>query len=477
MVKTKIIATIGPACDSQEMIEEMIKAGVSIFRFNTKHNNLEWHAKRIERVRKVSHKLNMPIAILVVLQGPELRIGTFKNGQIELATDEIVSFVDKKRSDGKKNIVIEKLAAIKGLKPGSIVYLDDGFLETEVIKVSCQGKKITAKVIEGGILKNNKGVNFPSVSLDLPSLVKKDLEFISMPARQDIDFFSYSFVRNKEDILELRKILKKEGLKAKIIAKIETRQAIDNFEEILKETDAVMIARGDLAIEVSSEKVPFYQKMIIQRCREEVKPVIVATQMLESMIEKSRPTRAEVTDVANAVYDTADALMLSGETASGRFPLKTIREMRKIIEFIEKKRKTPKINFKPTCLSEMVVYSAYKMIENKFLDEVLEKLKIRSFVVFTDTGKTAEFLSRLRPSIPVLAITNDQRVRDKLCLVHGVIPLCHKFPKGQIRSIKYGLIYLKTKGFLKRGDRIISIYGRQWGVPGGTNTIRVEKIG
>ncbi|MBL7159398.1 pyruvate kinase [Candidatus Microgenomates bacterium] len=477
MIKTKIIATIGPACDSQQMIERMIKASVSVFRFNTKHNTLKWHAHRIERVRQASRKLDIPVVIMIVLQGPELRIGAFKNGQIRLDKNEIIDFVNREKSSSKKNIVIEQLAAIKGLKPGSFIYLDDGFLEARVLEVSHQGRIVTAKIVEGGILKDNKGVNFPNTNLDLPSLVKKDLEFISMPARRDIDFFSYSFVRNREDILELRKIIKQQGLSAKIVAKIENRKSIDNFEEILKEADAIMIARGDLGIEISPEEVPFYQKMIIKRCREEAKPVIVATQMLESMTKKPRPTRAEVTDVANAVYDAADALMLSNETSIGRFPLKAIKMMKKIIEFTEKKRETPSIRFKPKSLSEMIAFSAHKIIEGQLFEEFLEKINITNFVVFTDTGTTVRFLSRLRPSIPILVITDDKWVRDQLCLSYGVIPFFHKFPKGSIRSTKYGLLHLKKKGVLQKGDRVITIYGKQWGVSGETNTIRVEEVG
>lgn len=472
MTKTKIIATIGPACDSQEMIEGMIKAGVSVFRFNTKHNTLKWHSERMARVKKASQKLGVPVAILLVLRGPELRIGTFKDGQIELREDEIVNFVSEEKNNGKKNIVVDQLALIKGLKPGNTIYLDDGFLETKVIKVLPENREVIAKVIEGGVLKSNKGINFPNTNLNLPSLVKRDLEFLSMPAKKDIDFLSYSFVRNKKDILKLREIIKKEGLKAKIIAKIETKQAVDNFEEIVKEADAIMVARGDLGIEIPLEKVPLYQKMIIKRCREEAKPVIVATQMLESMIKKPRPTRAEVTDVANAVYEATDALMLSAESASGCFPLKAIETMRRIAGFIESKREIPKINFNIRSLTEAITLSAYRIMTSQYIT----KMKIKSFVVFTDTGATARFLSRLRPTTPILAITDDQKVRDQLCLSYGVIPFYRKFPQGQIRSTKYALKYLKKKGVLKKGEQTILIYGKHWGIPGGTNTIRVEEV-
>jgi len=303
-------------------------------------------------------------------------------------------------------------------------------------------------------------------------LVKKDLEFISMANKKDIDFFSYSFVRNKEDVLALRKILKKQGLKAKIVAKIETKQAIDNFEEIVKETDAVMIARGDLGVEISLEQVPFYQKIIVNRCREEAKPVIVATQMLESMIQKPRPTRAEVNDVANAIYEGTDAVMLSAESASGRFPLEAVKTMKKIMAFIEPRSKTPKIKLVVHNLTEAMTLSASKILTSQYIAE----MKVKSFVVFTDTGATPRFLSRLRPTTPIVAITNNKQTRDQLCLSYGVIPFYHKFPQGKIRSTKYALEFLKKKGNLKKGERVVLIYGKQWGTSGGTNTIRVEEV-
>ena len=477
MARTKIIATIGPSCDSPAMIKEMIQEGVSVFRFNTKHNSLAWHSERLNRVRKASRKLGIPVAVSVEIRGPELRVGTFEKGQIKLKKNEVVNFLDKEINDGKKNIVVDQLTAIKGLMPGNTIYMDDGYLETEVIEVLSQGKKVTAKVVEGGILKNNKGINFPMAALNSPSLVKRDLDFISMPSKKDIDFFSFSFVRNKKDVLKLRKIIRKEKLKAKIIAKIETKQALDNFEEILEEADAIMVARGDLGIEIPLEQVPFYQKMIIKRCREKSKPVIVATQMLESMIKKPRPTRAEVTDVANAVYDSADALMLSGESACGKFPLKSVKTMRRIIEFIEDKCECPPISFQFSNLSEVIAYSAYKMIVGNFEKKLLKEQKIKSFVVFTDRGVTAKFLSRLRPSIPILAISDNRQARDQLCLSYGVIPFYQKFPSGKITSTKYGLLCLKKKGVIKKGDQVIVTYGKQWGTPGQTNTIRVEKIG
>ncbi len=478
MIKTKTIATLGPACDSEKMIAEMIRAGVSIFRFNTKHGTLEWHGDRIDRVRKVAKRLAKPVAILVDLKGPELRVGGFE-GQIRLVKGKLISFTETGKEDDKENITVEGLSSIKGLKPDHTIYLDDGYLETKVVEISKDRKKVVTKVVEGGLLKSNKGINFPATDLDLPSLIKRDLEFISMPAKRDIDFFGYSFVRNRKDMLELKNAIRKQGLNAQIIAKIETKQAITNFEEIIEEADGVMVARGDLGIEAPLEKVPYYQKIIIKRCRELAKPVIVATQMLESMIQKPRPTRAEVADVANAVYDAADCTMLSAESASGRFPLKAVQIMRRIIGFIEKHREAPKIEFEPHDLSEVMTFSAYKIAQNKHSLHFLKQLKLKCFVVFTDTGKTARYLARLRPPIPIIALTQEKTTRDQLCLAYGVRPVYYRFPqnKATIRSTKTALMFLKKKRLLKKGDRVVTIYGRQWGVSGQTNTIRLEEIG
>jgi pyruvate kinase len=476
MILTKTIVTLGPASESEELIRAMIKTGISIFRFNTKHGDLKWHGERVERVRKIAKELGTPVAILVDLRGPELRVGTFAGGKIKLAKGEEINFVHKPSDCKGKCILIEELPLIKGLKPGNRIYLDDGYLETQVTKVSKDGCCATAQVIEGGFLKNNKGINFPAVDVDLPSLIKKDLEFISMPAKKDIDYFGYSFVRNRQDVLELKKAIKKQGLQAKIVAKIETQQALDNFEEILQEADAIMIARGDLGIEIPLEQVPYYQKMIVKKCREAAKPVIVATQMLESMIEKPRPTRAEAADVANAVYDATDSTMLSGETAGGCFPLQAVRTMRNILGFIEQKTEPRRINFEPQNLSELITFSAFKLINNKHQGDFVDKLDIKAFVVFTDTGATARYLSRLRPAVPIYAVTQTKEVQDQLCLSYGIQPWVFKFPQGEIRSTKLALNFLKEKKVLVKKDKVIVIYGKHWGVPGETNTIRVEEI-
>lgn len=475
--KTKIVATLGPASDSQKTIQEMIEAGADVFRFNTKHSDPQWHAERIDRVREVAKKMGISVAILVDLKGPEIRVGQFSGGGMDLEAGEEIYLVSKQQKSLKaKQIEIEELKVVNNLEAGQSVYLDDGFLELRLEKITSQrGERlIKTTVVEGGFLKDKKSINFPGAQIDIPSLIKQDLEFLSMSAKKDVDFVAYSFVRNKTDIEKLREVLKKEGLQTGVISKIESQQAIDNFEEILEASDGIMVARGDLGVELPLEKVPFYQKMMVKRCREEAKPVIVATQMLESMIERPRPTRAEVSDVANAVYDATDAIMLSGETAGGKYPVKSVAVMTQISRFIESKRAISKIEYSGQSLNEVVTYSAYRMMESKFLED----MGIRAFVVFTSTGATPRFLSRFRPKLPIYAVTDQKSTRDQLNLSYGVKAVYRPFPQGhkEMRLTQSALECLRDQQVLKKGDQIVLIYGKHWGQPGESNTIRIEKI-
>lgn len=467
--KTKIVATIGPACDSEEMLEKMILAGVSVFRFNMKHGDQKWHSDRIMRLRKVSQRIKIPVATLMDLQGPEIRIGDFKEGKIELKRGERVYFAVGPLTQ-KKTIVINNLKVLEKIKPGQKILIADGFFEFKALKN--ENNQILAEVIEGGILGGKKNVTLPGLKIELPTLVERDLTNISLAAKEDIDFFALSFVRNKEDILTLRKIIKEKKLDAQIIAKIEQQEALENFEEILSASDGIMVARGDLGVQLPMEKVPYYQKLIIQRCRDVAKPVIVATQMLESMIENPRPTRAEVNDVANAIYDSTDAIMLSAESAAGKYPVKAVETMVRIASFIEEK-----INIEEEIIIRdqvaAIVYSAYNLINQYLIDDP----SLKGICIFTETGKTARLMSRLRPNLPIYTFTQSEKVRDQLCLSWGVTPFFIKEKKGPFSKIRReALLLLKDKGFIKRGDKVVMIYGSHFGVPGQTNTIRVENI-
>lgn len=466
--KTKIVATVGPACDSQEILEKMILAGVSVFRFNTKHGTHQWHNERMMRVKKASLKVNKPVAILMDLQGPELRIGNLKGDKLELKKGEKVYFSPKEYLN-KKTIIFDYPKILKRIQVNQKIFLADGLFELRVIKN--EGGNILAEVLEGGTLYSKKNITLPGVNLDLPTLIKRDLENISLAAKNDVDFIALSFVRNKEDIEILRRVLKENNLEAKIIAKIELQEAIKNFEEILLASDGVMVARGDLGVQIPIEKVPFYQKLIIQRCRDVGKPVITATQMLESMIKNPRPTRAEVNDIANTVYDGTDAIMLSAESATGNYPLRAVEVMTKIASFIEEKREASFNNFIGEDQTAAIVLSAYNLINSFFKNDPLFK----GFCVFTETGRTVRYLSRLRPSYPIYAFSQSEKVRDQLCLSWGVTPFFIK--KKNINSgipQKEAVFILKERGLIKKGEKIIMIYGSHWGVPGKTNTLKIE---
>jgi len=472
MRKTKIIATLGPASDSKQKIEQLIKAGVSVFRFNTKHNSLLWHQERMERVREIAEKLDKRVGIMMVLRGPELRVGKCEGGKVALHKGETIILTSCCTADEKcKEVSVPELKTVQGVQKGDCVYLNDGFLELKISKIINKGR-MEAEVVMGGDLKSHKSINFPGAKIDLPSLIKRDLEFLSIPNKKDIDFLSYSFVRNRKDILKLKEIMKKEGVTAKIIAKIETQQAIDNFEEILDETDAVMIARGDLGVEIPMEKLPFWQKKIVKSCRQKTKPVIVATQMLESMTKNPRPTRAEISDVANAVYDRTDCVMLSGETAMGDFPVQAVRTMSRIAEFIEGKLEKDNFELRAEKMNQVIAQAAFKIATSQYA----ESGAIKKIVILTDTGETARLISSLRPGLEIIALSSNQKVVEQLSLSYGVSAYFFNFPKGKVSSVKQVLKFLKQKKLVKRKEKVILTHGSEWRRPGKTNTLRIQEI-
>lgn len=471
MPKTKIIATIGPASESEEMITALVKAGVSGFRFNLKHNDLEWHKMRIQKVKKVAQDLRRPVAIIMDIQGPEVRVGYLPGKKVILKKGERIFLAHAYQQSRKKIITIDSQPLLKALKKGNRILLDDGHLILKVL--GRKDGKINARVIQGGVLEERKGVNFPEVKVRLPTLSKADLEALSMGAKIGVDYVALSFVRAREDILFLKKEIKKRHLSAGVIAKIETRSAIEDFKEIIKVADGVMVARGDLAIELTFEQVPHFQKEIIRTARSLGRPVIVATQMLESMIKAPQPTRAEVSDVANAVYDSADTMMLSAETASGEYPLEAVRQMNSIASFIESKRPSEKMKIKETeDITEAMVMAACQLAQSDYA----KYEKVRSFVVLTDTGRTARLLSRYRAKLAILAVTNDKTVRNQLSLCFGVVPFYLSFPEGTLHSVRKVIKFLKKRRLLKRGEKVILIHGETWGTIGRTNTVKVQEV-
>jgi pyruvate kinase len=469
MRKTKIVATIGPVCDSEEKLVEMIEAGVNVFRFNMKHNVIEWHSERMERVERLCEKLDRRVAILMDLQGPEVRIEEVPENMGNLEPGDRFWLVKPGVKDG---VSVDHPEVFDHLEVGGIVFADDGFLEFKVVKT--ESDRAQLEVVEGGVIKPRKTLNFPGASLDFPVLIERDLEQLSLAAKHHVDYVALSFVRTAEDIAVLRRELTRAELDCGIIAKIEHPDAVANFEEILAESDGIMVARGDLGIEFNMEEVPALQKMIIKRSREAGAPVIVATQMLESMIENPRPTRAEVSDVANAVYDRADAVMLSGETATGKYPVRAVATMATILRRTEEALEPEMVSlaYRNGGQTGAVVEAARRLVTAGWEG----KKPVSQYVVLTETGRTARLLSRLRPQLPVLALSSDKKTLDRLCLSWAVQSVEHAFHKDALMEVKGVIEALKEKGLVASGETVVMVYGETWGTPGLTSVVRVQEV-
>lgn len=412
--RTKIVATIGPASSSPEIIKEMVRAGMNVARLNFSHGSYEEHALMVSLLREVSQELDTPITLLQDLQGPKIRVGKLADGEMLLVEGESLTLVPLAEFDNQPQTVgIDYADVAEEAITGTQVLLDDGLLELTVDKVV--GNAVVCTVVEGGILKNRKGVNLPSLTLKLPSMTEKDIKDLEFGLSQGIDWVSLSFVRRGEDIRTLKHFLSQRGASdVPVIAKIEKPQAIRNLEEIVRECDGLMVARGDLGVEMSPERVPMLQKQIIRLCNLQSIPVITATQMLDSMIRNPRPTRAEASDVANAILDGTDAVMLSGESAVGDYPVKAVEMLAKIAKDVEKDAQfvnsPPSENDETHALSEAL----------NAIDQILD---LRCIVTFTTSGYTAILASKERPSVPVVAITPSFKVYHRLNLIWGVIPL------------------------------------------------------
>ncbi len=471
MKLTKIIATIGPSCDTAEMIEKMIEEGVDVFRFNFKHADIFWHEERIKRVNQVAKKLKVHIGILLDLQGPEIRVN-LPVDQIKVEEGKLYPFGDiifKKKIDG---ISISHPQLISSLKGGEKVLIEDGYFEFEVVK---KGDQYFLLSYQDGIIKNKKNFNILGVELPFESLVEKDLQGLRLAVRNEVDFIALSFVRSFEDILTLRKEMKKINLTAKIIAKIETETAIRNIDKIIEVADGIMVARGDLGIQLPIEEVPYYQKIMIEKARKNNKFVITATQMLQSMIVSKMPTRAEISDIANACYDKTDAVMLSGETANGKYPLETVKVMRRVIDFNEKKFNFYDIfKFDAKEKEEIIAKSAVNLLSLE--DQLKDDERVEAIIVFTETGRTARLLSANRPNIPIIAFVPEKSIADSLTVNYGIYPFVYSGKLTQeitLNSVRKALISFKKANKLAfKGKKFIVIHGDFWRVKGKISTLR-----
>lgn len=476
MKRTKIVCTIGPASASPKVLISMVKAGMNVCRLNMSHGTHQSHAKLIKNIRAVSKKTNEPLAILMDLQGPKIRVGNLPESGFKLEAGKKVVFTNDISKDGsakdRSKIPVTYLGLHKDIKPGSRMLLDDGLLEAKVLEI--KGKDVHAEVVTGGTLTSHKGLNLPDVTISIPAITDKDKEDIKFGIKQKVDFVALSFVRTANDVRALRKLISGKSAEAapiQIIVKIEKHEALKNFDEILEATDAVMVARGDLGIETPAQRVPVHQKEIIDKCRHACKPVIVATQMLDSMIRNPRPTRAEVSDVANAVIDHADAVMLSGESATGKYPVQAVEIMAKTIEETEKSK------FDDVSIGTEIKEETGEKVAVTAMAALLEKLTGAKIILGASwSGNTGRLVAHYRSEAPVVMGSPNQRVVRQLNLSWGVKPFLLKKVK-RVDSLMNELItYAKKSKLVKVGDRIILLSGEKVGAIGGTTLAGLRRL-
>jgi pyruvate kinase len=467
--KTKIVATIGPASESEEVMTKLVLAGMNIARQNFSHGDYEEHTRRIMIARKISEKLKVPLAVLQDLSGPKIRIGDFKEGQVTLVPGKTFTLSVEPCEGTESKVFINYPNLHKELKKGSLVFINDGKVKLEVEKI--EGKNIVCKIIIGGTIKSKRGVNLPGAYLKISCLTEKDREDLKFGIKQDVDFMALSFVRKASDVIELKEILEKAKADIKVIAKIETPEAIENIDDIIKESDGIMVARGDLAVEVPAEEVPILQKMIIRKCNTAGKPVITATQMMASMVNSSVPTRAEVNDVANAILDGTDAVMLSEETTLGDHPEKVVSMMSKIAIHTEKYYPYEE-HLRKNYLSNKDVTDAVCNAAANLAHE----MNAKTIVALTVSGYSAKKISRYRTKQPILVITPTKKVYNRSALKFNCYPVLTEMLDGVSNSMEKASKISQESGFAKKGDKIIVLAGIPFTKPGNTNLVLVQTV-
>ncbi len=466
--RTKIVATIGPATETPERIKELIKAGATTFRLNFSHGDHNEHAKRIQTIRSASQELKAHIGILQDLQGPKIRLGRFSNGPINLNKGDKFTLTSKKLDCNQEiaTVTYEKLADEVSI--GSRILLDDGRVEMNVESIDINKQELNCFVTVGGVLSNNKGVNFPDVQLSVRALTHKDKEDLKFGLKQGVDWIALSFVRNPSDMEEIRDLIHSYGSKTPVIAKIEKFEAIDQIDAILPLCDGVMVARGDLGVEMPAEEVPLLQKELIRKANSLGIPIITATQMLDSMASCPRPTRAEVSDVANAILDGTDAVMLSNETAVGEYPVEAVATMATISRRIERDYPQRALDSYLECTIPNAISAA--------VSSIASQLNAAAILPLTKSGATAHNVSKFRPPTPILAITNESAVARRLQLVWGVTPLLISNQKTSAATFNLAMGTAKEIGLLKDGDLAVQTAGTLAGVSGSTDLLKVEIV-
>ncbi|MGW5729520.1 pyruvate kinase [Nocardia beijingensis] len=467
MRRTKIVCTLGPATATEDSIRELVESGMDVARLNFSHGEHADHAENYKKVRQASDHLGRAVGILADLQGPKIRLGRFLEGKTVWATGEEVRITvdDIDGTHDRVSTTYKELA--QDAKPGDRLLVDDGKVGLIVTRVD--GNDVVCRVTEGGPVSNNKGVSLPGMDVSVPALSEKDIEDLEFALKLGVDFIALSFVRSPSDVELVHDVMDRVGRRVPVIGKLEKPEAIDNLEAVVLAFDAVMVARGDLGVELPLEQVPIVQKRAIQMARENAKPVIVATQMLESMIDNSRPTRAEASDVANAVLDGADAVMLSGETSVGKYPIETVRTMARIVHAVEtESTRVPPLTHVPRTKRGVISYAAR---------DIGERLNAKALVAFTQSGDTVRRLARLHTPLPLLAFTPLPEVRSQLALTWGtetfIVPTVNS-TDAMIHQVDVALL---SMGRYQKGDLVVIVAGSPPGTVGSTNLIHVHRIG
>ncbi len=469
--KTKIVATIGPATTSEEMLGKLLKAGLNVIRLNFSHGDFKEHQEKVDNFKKAMQKTGIVAGILQDLSGPKIRLGDFYQEKIELKKGDLITITTEKIVGDEKRVSINYPLFPKEVKAGDSIMVDDGKKRFEVVSV--KGEEVVCKIIVGGTTKGRRGVNLPDSEISIKSLTEKDIKDIEFGIKNKVDFFAFSFVRKPEDVIELREILNKKKSKARIIAKIETPQAVRNFDEILALCDGIMVARGDLAIEVPAEKVPQIQKMIIKKCNDAGKIVITATQMLESMIKSPVPTRAEVSDVANAILDGTDAIMLSEETTLGEYPIEAVSMMSKIAYEIEH-------NYPERVVLHKSKREQHVEITDSITDSVVkvsQDVDAKIIVALTDSGFTAKMVARHKPESIILAITPNEITARQLSLSFGCVPVVVPVFDTLVETLKFLREFCVKNKYAQKGDSVVVTGGFPFKKKiASTNMLMVETI-
>ncbi len=473
MKKTKIVCTIGPASESEEILKELFESGLNVCRLNFSHGDHQEHHARIETIKKVRAEMNLPIAIMLDTKGPEIRLGDFKDGPVELVQGEIFT-VTTRDILGDITIVNQSYKNLPmDIAIGDRILIDDGLVELKVLEI-INGTDIRCEVINSGELSNHKGVNVPGVKINLPAITEKDIKDIIFGIENGVDFIAPSFIRKADDVIEIRRILEdNNGQDIDIISKIENQEGVDNIDEIIAASDGIMVARGDLGVEIETEVMPLVQKLLISKANLAGKPVITATQMLDSMMRNPRPTRAEVTDVANAILDGSSSIMLSGETAAGKYPVDAVKTMYKIALKTEESLNYAELLKLKTGRSEITTTNAI----SKSSCYTAQDLGATAIITATSSGHTAKAVSKFRPKAPIIAVTTTDEVMRRLALEWGVYPVLAPESLSTDDVIENSVIAAMKGNYVKEGDLVVITAGIPAGLSGTTNLIKVHTIG